>query len=72
MQDLNKLKKTIGRNVNRIRTEQNLTLSALAEKSGIRKEYLTKIENGQAPNINLNHIDRLCNTLKILIADLLL
>ena len=43
----------IGQNLNRLRTEQDLSLGQLAERSGVSKAMLSQIEQGSAnPTVN--------------------
>lgn len=54
-----KLVKCVGENVYNIRTKKGLTIKELSEKTGIRKEYLKKIEKGEAVGIMTGQIFRL-------------
>lgn len=68
--DFLKLHKLLGQNVRHIREKQNITLDVLSQHSGISKQYLIKIENGQACRITTKHLDRLCNTLNVMPCEL--
>ena len=54
------------KNVKRTRLERNLTIKKLAAKSGIRKEYLQKIEEAKAPEVSTRHLFLLAEALKIM------
>lgn len=46
-----KLLKNIGENIQNCREAKGLTLKEVSEKTGIRKQYLKRIEKGEAPRI---------------------
>ena len=39
--------KNLGQNIKKYRTAKNLSQEALAEKVGLTREYITRVENGQ-------------------------
>jgi len=45
--------KKLGQNIRIAREERNITIKELSEKTGIRTEYLKKIENGEAVRIKI-------------------
>ncbi len=54
----------IGQNIKNIRTEYNLSLNALSEKSGLSKSMLSSIENGtKSPTIS--SLWKICDSLHI-------
>lgn len=66
--------KQLGQNVFKLRTKYNMTLEELSEKTGIRKQYLIKIEKGIAYGFRISHLEKLANAfewnLKELLKDL--
>ena len=54
----------LGNNIQKYRNEQQISIIELSEKTGIGKEYLRKIENGQAYGILLDkHLFKIANAL---------
>ena len=51
--------KLLGRNIKELREKYNLSLGELSIKSGIRKQYLQKIENGVAYGFKISHLEKL-------------
>lgn len=51
--------KILGRNIKELREKYNLSLNELSIKSGIRKQYLQKIENGNAYGFAMSHLEKL-------------
>lgn len=41
--------KTLGKNIKQVRKSMNISLEELSKVTGIRKNYLIKIEKGNAP-----------------------
>ena len=65
---LNKL----GLKIKKLREEKNISIKELALKTGIRKEYLIKIENGTAYGIIIErHMIKIAQALNIKIYELL-
>ena len=61
----------LGKNIQNLRREKNLTLKDLSQKTEIRTEYLKKIEEGTAYGILINkHLNKIANVFKIKIDDL--
>ena len=46
----------LGENICNFRNERNMTIEELSNITGIRKEYLKKIEKGVARRVNASHI----------------
>ena len=58
--------KKLGIQIKKLREARNLTTKELSEKTGIRKEYLQKIENGTAYGIVINkHLQKIAKELNI-------
>lgn len=70
-EDFGKILKILGKRLHDLRIEQNISLDILAKKSGIRKEYLKKIEEGNSFGIGILQIFSLCMALKVYPSDLL-
>lgn len=54
-----KVKKALenfGKNIKNFREERNMTIQELSKLTGIRTQYLKKIESGMAKRLNANHI----------------
>jgi transcriptional regulator with XRE-family HTH domain len=64
------IQETLGRQVRAFRTEAGLTQQMLADKCGIYRTYLSRIEGGDA-NPSLNVLAALADTLNIEIQQLL-
>lgn len=55
----------IGKNIRRIRKQQGLTLSELAERAGIAKSYLSNIERNVNQNPSIQVLERLAAVLDV-------
>lgn len=64
-------KKLVGQNVKRLRLVSNLTQEDLAEKCGIYRTYLSRIESGNA-NLTLVVLVALAHSLRVMPHELLL
>jgi len=53
----------IGNSIKRIRKEKKLNQSELAEKSGISRQTLSKLENGEIDKISLQTFLKIIDTL---------
>lgn len=53
----------IGEKVKKKREEKEMTILELSEKSDVRKEYLQKIENGQARKLSIVKLCKIANAL---------
>lgn len=60
----------IALNVRKFRKDRDLTLDDLAAISKVHKNYLSRLENGDA-NISVNKLVSICNALNVHIADVL-
>ena len=64
--------KKLGNNIQKLRKKRNISINELSEKTGIRAEYLKKIENGKAYRVTLNrHLSKIANVLNIKLFELL-
>ena len=61
MQDLGKI---VGENQRRLRTEQGLSLDALAKTSGVSRSRLAQIEQGEA-NPSISTVWQIANALRV-------
>jgi transcriptional regulator with XRE-family HTH domain len=59
----------VGANVNRFRTAANLSQVALADRAGVSRRTIIKIESGEA-NISLTGLDHLADALGVTFVDL--
>ena len=57
--------KKFGENIREFREERNITIEELSVITGIRKEYLKKIEAGKAYGLNSNYIFIFAKAFKI-------
>ena len=58
--------KQLGRHIQNLREERNISIKELAEITGIRKEYLKKVEKGNAYGVMLNtHFVKIAKALKV-------
>lgn len=60
---MNQQAQTIGEQLRKRRNQIEMTQSDLAEKSGITKEYISKIENGHATNVGTDILENLAKVL---------
>ena len=51
--------KLLGKNIKELREKYNMSLKELSIKSGIRTQYLQKIENGTAYGFATSHLEKL-------------
>ena len=49
----------LGKNITKLREEYGMSLEDLSLKSGIRKRYLVRIEQGIADGMRLSHLEKL-------------
>ena len=62
----------LGKHINKIREKKSISLSEISEKTGIRKSYLQKIEEGSAYGVLIErHLIKIANTLNITLKELL-
>ena len=61
----------IGQHVQKLREERNMSIKELSEKTGIRKEYLRKIEQGIAYGVLLEkHFSKIANAFNLKLSEL--
>lgn len=63
---------TIGERITRIRKSRNMTQEQVSKETGISHSYINRIESGKRPNISLDKIRMLSNSMNIPILDLVL
>ena len=69
--DIEKAFKQLGLNISTIRKNQNISIKELAEKSGIKKEYIEKIEKGEAHGVRLyKHLAQIAKVLNVDLSEL--
>ena len=57
--------KKLGQNIRIAREERNITIKALSEKTGIRAEYLKKIEKGEAVRIKISKLYQIAHAMSM-------
>ena len=63
---------SLGLNIKNLREKQKVSLQELSLKTGIRKEYLEKIEKGTAYGVLVEkHLFVIANTLNVKLSELL-
>jgi transcriptional regulator with XRE-family HTH domain len=62
---------TLGARIRTRREERGLSLSALAEQSGVSKGYCSQLENGGATNPSVDTLSRIADALGVALPDLL-
>lgn len=55
----------VGKNIKRLREEQNLTQAELVRKAGVGKATINEIENGKRQSLNSNTINKISNALNV-------
>lgn len=62
----------LGKHIQNLREERQISIREMSEKTGIRKEYLRKIELGKAYGVSLDrHLLKIAQTLNVKIIVLL-
>ena len=56
MREINKALIQFGKNVQKIRIKRNLSLEEVSHKTGIKINYLKKIEKGEAKRVSTKHL----------------
>ena len=56
MREINKTLIQFGKNVQKIRLKRNLSLEEVSHKTGIKINYLKKIEKGEAKRVSTKHL----------------
>ena len=60
-----KLIKILGKNIQKIRINKNISIKEMSEKTGIREKYLEKIEKGEAIGITTSKIFLIADALSV-------
>lgn len=55
----------IAKRIRELRTQQNITQEALANKAGIDSSFLGRIERGQNPNLQVDTLDKIIFSLNV-------
>lgn len=63
------LLKKVGKQIFNLRKMKNITIIELSNKTGIRKEYLLKIEQGNALNVRISHLIQITKIVGITFLD---
>lgn len=64
--------KQLGRHIQKLREERGIGIKELSDKTGIRKGYLKKIENGNAYGVLLDtHLVKIAEAIGIKLSELL-
>jgi transcriptional regulator with XRE-family HTH domain len=63
--------RNIGCRVRTLRTQRGITLPDLAERAGVSKGLLSKLENSEEPNPSLSTLYKITEALDVSLADLL-
>jgi transcriptional regulator with XRE-family HTH domain len=63
--------RNIGSRVRTLRTERKITLPDLAERAGLSKGLISKLENAEETNPSLSTLYRIAEALDVTIADLI-
>lgn len=61
----------LGKRIQHLRLERQITLPELAERAGVSKGLLSQLENAEAPNPSLDTLNKIAKALSITIAVLL-
>ena len=61
----------VGSRIRALRQEGRMTLPALADKAGLSKGLLSKLENAETPNPSLETLQKIAAALKITLSDIL-
>lgn len=63
--DKEKFCKVLGEVIKDCRESKNITLKDISDVTGIRKDYLEKIEKGKAPGIKFSHLFAISYALRV-------
>lgn len=55
--------KILGKNIQKSRTDRNISIKELSEKTGIREKYIIKIEKGEAIGMTTGHLFKIADAL---------
>ncbi|HEV3272828.1 MAG TPA: helix-turn-helix transcriptional regulator [Candidatus Methylacidiphilales bacterium] len=61
----------VGSRIRSLRLERRMTLPALADKAGLSKGLLSKLENAETPNPSLETLQKIAEALKVTLSDIL-
>lgn len=61
----------IGNNIRKLRKNQNMSISELAEKAGVAKSYLSSIERNIQSNPSIQFIGKVSHVLNVSMSDLI-
>lgn len=64
-----KINKKLGKRIRKFRREQKLSQEVLADKAGIHRTYMGKIERGES-NPPVHTIEKIAKALKVKVGDL--
>lgn len=59
------LARRIGRHLARLRTAQELNQAVVADRSGVTRANLSRIENGRYPGLAIDTLERICRALSL-------
>jgi transcriptional regulator with XRE-family HTH domain len=65
------LMRNLGERIRTLRTEQSMSLPSLAERSGLSKGLLSKLENNEESNPSLGTLYKIVEALQVTLADIL-
>lgn len=65
------LMRNLGERIRTLRTEQSMSLPTLAERSGLSKGLLSKLENNEESNPSLDTLYKIVSALKVTLGDIL-
>ena len=70
--DFKKFLVLLGKRINYLRTQQNKSIKEISDKTGIRTDYLKKIEKGEAVGVKIvSHLIKIAEELNITMYNLL-
>lgn len=52
-------------NLKRLRTKRNLSISELSKSTGMSKNFLERLENGNAKSISYKNLNSLCHVFQL-------
>jgi XRE family transcriptional regulator, master regulator for biofilm formation len=61
----------IGQRINKLRLEKKISISELAERSGVAKSYISKLEKGIKTNPSIQLLEKVADALEVTIDDIL-
>ena len=62
----------LGKNIQRIRTERNISLNELARKSSVSASTISKVENGITDDLKTNTIIKIAKALNVSLEELVI